>query len=240
MELNLVNTRPAFAPPQFRATPTSGYLHLGAAVAPPTGPPFVRPDARRSALLAQLAELAAEVERLDTVRRASLYRAVLVPPIGTARYDVAMLVETSAPEALADVQASVPVAKVRAALDEVATDVHVMAARCVRSLGEVDRTRQGLFLFNHFTAADPAIALPLWEHLAGWYAARTGLDNSTLLAPVEPDDYVLVNHARWDKGPLRLAVEQFARPSFHRYVRANLRAHDVVAMPVLYRLAGPR
>jgi hypothetical protein len=121
-----------------------------------------------------------------------------------------------------------------------------MAAGCVRSLGEVEQSRGGLFLFNHFAPENPGgitreAAIELWEHLAGWYVAETGLDNSTLLAPIEvgaePSDYVLVNHARWDKAPMRLAAEQFGKPSFYRYVRANLAAAGVIAMPVLYRLA---
>jgi hypothetical protein len=40
----------------------------------------------------------------------------------------------------------------------------------------------------------------VWDYLAGWYEAETGLDNSILLEPLkgEQSDYVLINHARWD------------------------------------------
>ena len=34
-----------------------------------------------------------------------------------------------------------------------------MVARNVRRIGDVDTTRQGLFLFNHFAAGDPAVML---------------------------------------------------------------------------------
>lgn len=248
MELRIVNPRPEYAPPKLVEPPTAGYLHIAASIAPPSGPPFVRPSAARTAALTRCRELAGELERLEVVHRVSVYRAVLIPPLGgdtprPARYDVAVLVEATSPDGLGQVKAAGAYERLRATLDETARVVHVLAARCVRSLGGVDRTRnRGLFLFNHFVttgAADVELATRLWEHLAGWYVTETGLDNSTLLAPTDRSgaDYVLVNHARFDKPLLKLGVEQFAKPSFHTYVRANLAAHQVVAMPVLYRLA---
>jgi len=117
-----------------------------------------------------------------------------------------------------------------------ASDVHVMAARCARSFGAIDHRSDRLFLFNHFAGSDPAVALAIWEHLAGWYVAETGLRNSTLLAPTGESDYVLVNHASWKINPARLALAQFTKPTFRSYVQANLRAHELIAMPVLYRL----
>lgn len=245
MAVQIVNPSPKFAPPAFLPPPPSGYLYLAGSVAPPTGPPFVRRDARREALLTYLGQEAAELERMPAVRRASVYRGVLVPPAPRgaphpARYDVAMLIETDSSESFDDVRASSAYRQLRDALDAAATDGHEMAARCLRCIGPVDRNRQGLFLFNHFTADDPEVATAVWEHLSGWYVAQTKLDNSTLLAPIGADEYVFVNHARWDKSPLRLAAEQFARPSFGKYVLANLRANGVVAMPVLFRLANPR
>jgi hypothetical protein len=243
MAIDSTNPTPAYDPPAFPAPPRAGYLHVAATIAPPTGPPFVRPHAARSQLLAHLTQHADELERLDAVTRVSVYRAVLVPPADRgaghqARYDVAVLVETNTPEALDDIGAEAPYQQMLAAITAAASDVHVMAARCQRYLGDVDRDAPGgLFLFNHFIADDLAATTELWEQLAGWYVRKTGLDNSILLAPIGSADYVLVNHARFDKSLLRLAAEQFLRPSFHRYVRANLRAHSTVAMPVLYRLA---
>ncbi len=104
---------------------------------------------------------------------------------------------------------------------------------------QADRGRRqdppGLFLFNHFTADDPEVAARL--ELIGWYAAETGLDNSTLLQPIGDAPYALVNHARWDHGLVRFAAHQFTKPSFLTFVRANLRANDTESMPVLYKLA---
>ena len=113
-----------------------------------------------------------------------------------------------------------------------------MAARCTKSIGDVDKSRPGgLFLFNYFVAEDTDVALELWEHLAGWYVAETGADNSTLLQPIGAAPWVFVNHARWDGGLARFAAHQFAKRSFFTFVRANLRANKTTSMPVLYRLA---
>lgn len=242
MELTIVNPRPEYAPPRFAAPPAAGYLHLAAAIAPPTGPPWVRRNRGRDSLLTRLTQLASELERLPVVTQASVYRAVLLPPTGRgagrpARYDVAVLVETTSPDILDEVRATAPFEQLLTALTAAASDLQVMAARCLRYLGPVDRSRPGLFLFNHFTADDAQVATGLWEHLAGWYVTETGLTNSTLLAPIGASDYVFVNHARWDKSLLRLAAEQFSKKTFRSYVRANLQANHVVAMPILYRLA---
>lgn len=246
MELRIVNAESRYRPPSFDEPPQSGWLYLAAAVAPPSGPPFVRRNAGRSALLARLEDLAQEAQRLAEVRQVSVYRGVLIPPAGRdvprpARFDVAVLVETTTPEVLDAVAAAAPVTGMRDALHCASSTVQVMAARCARFLGAVDRTRPGLFLFNHFTAASPdvdrATTIALWEHLAGWYVTETGLTNSTLLEPIGPSDYLLVNHARWDTGLARFAAAQFLKPTFRSYVRANLRVNQIVAMPVLYRLA---
>jgi hypothetical protein len=65
------------------------------------------------------------------------------------------------------------------------------------------------------------------------------MDNSTLLAPLEdqPSDYVVINHARWDGNLLSFMARQFTKKSFRGYMVANLDAHNVGAMPILYRLA---
>ena len=96
-----------------------------------------------------------------------------------------------------------------------------------------------MFLFNYFAGDDQGLAVELWEYLAGWYEAETGLANSTLLAPLdgEQSDYVLINHARFDGSlPLFLA-RQLPKKTFRSYMLANLKAHHIAAMPVLYRLA---
>jgi hypothetical protein len=246
MELRIVNPDPKYAPPTFLPPPQTGWLHIAATVAPPNGAPFVRSNAARSALLAQLSAIAREAQALPEVQQVSVYRAVLIAPAAAgaalpARFDVAVLVETTSPDVLDVVHNAPPIARTLAAVRSASSAVHVMTARCARFLGPVDRGRQGLFLFNHFAALGDDVGLPvalgLWEHMAAWYGTETGLTNSTLLVPAGDSDYLMVNHARWDIGLPRLAAAQFLKRSFRSYVQANLRAHHIVAMPVLYRLA---
>jgi hypothetical protein len=178
--------------------------------------------------------LARQLGRLGTVQRATVYRAIMVaPPTGyakqqathVARYDVVVLLETTSPEVLGEVQATQPCKLLVEAVTEAATDVHVMTARCPKRVGDVDKTRQGLFLFNYFVADDSSVALQLWDYLAGWYAVETGLGNSTLLEPLGDADYVFVNHARWDHSLPRFMLRQLTRPSFRSYLLANLQAN---------------
>lgn len=86
---------------------------------------------------------------------------------------------------------------------------------------------------------NPDTMLELFDYLAGWYEVETGLDNTTLLVPLEGDKsgYVAINHARWEASLPRFAWQQFSKKSFRSYVLANLRANHVGAIPVLYQLA---
>lgn len=75
-----------------------------------------------------------------------------------------------------------------------------------------------MFLFNYFVGEDPQVTLALWDYLAGWYAVETGMDNSTLLLPLEGEwsDYIIINHARWD-GLLSFMWQQMTKRSFRTY-----------------------
>jgi hypothetical protein len=234
MELTIRNPKPKYRrAPLLEATPY-GYLYIGATIDPPSRFPLVRGSARREEVLARLKELAGRLAARGDVVAATVYRARLIPPVpGGPRFDIAVLIETITPEAIEDVQGAEPYKL----LIEAAGEPQVMAARNLKRIGDVAEDRQGLFLFNHFTAADAEVAARLWEYLAGWYVAETGLDNSVLLDPIGAVPYVFVNHARWDDGLVRLLLRQFAKPSFVTYVRANLRANKTVAMPILFELA---
>jgi hypothetical protein len=248
MELDLVNADRGRGPASLVPPPRFGYLLISAAVDPPRspGPPRPRRSRRRQALLERLTALAPDVEGVDGVERVTVYRSVVVPPPQAyardharriARYDVAVLVEASSPEAIPAVEAAEPVGRLLDAVQGAADDVHVLRARCAKSLGDVDKRADGLFLFNYFVAEEPDVALALWDELAGWYRHATGLDNSTLLVPLEPDDFVMVNHARWDRPLPRVFLGQVLRPSFRSFVLANLLVNRTGAMPILLRRA---
>lgn len=247
MELTIVNPHPKYPRVGLIESPPTGYLLLAAVVEPARGPtPLPRGGPRKAALLSELKALAAGLERLETVTKATVYRAILIPPPGSdarrmatrpARYDVVTLVETTTVEVAEQVAASAEYRKLHDAITAAAREEFEMTARCLRRVGDVDKTRQGLFLFNFFVAEDPAVALDLWDHLAAWYAVETDMDNSTLLGPVGPSDYVFVNHARWDMSLPRFAAKQFGKRTFYSYVLANLHANRTAAMPILYHLA---
>ena len=250
--LRLVHPDPRYAPVALGPPSTRGYLYVGASVHPGRVP-LVLPHAERSALLVRLKELAHRLARSEAALAATVFRAVVIPPTtrispylrqqGAAvlapRFDVAVLIETESPAAARALQGTPDLTALLDAARGNARTVHVLAARNAKRFGEVDASAPGLFLFNHFVADDPQVALELWDHLAGWYATETGLDNSLLLAPLEGERsaYALVNHARWDAGPGRLLWEQLTKPTFRRFVLANLEANRVGAMPVLYRRA---
>ena len=247
MELQIVNREPRYGPVQLVDPTPLGYILIGASVAPPANfrPTILPRSEQRQQLIARLKGFARQLDQLAAVRRVTVYRAVLLPPPShqarqqaphIARYDVAVLVETDSPEVISEVQAVEPYRLLMDAVREHSHDTLVMAARCVRCVGDVDNSRQGTFLFNYFHAEDADLALRLWDYLAGWYAVETRMDNSTLLQPIGESDYTMVNHARWDSLAL-LTVRQFAKKTFWTYVLANLKANRTVAMPILYRLA---
>ena len=247
MELTIVNPHPKYPRVGLTEPPPTGYVLLAAVVEPTVGrTPFPRSSSRKADLLAELKALAAGLEQLETVTKATVYRAALIPPPGSdarrmaarpARYDVVTLIETTTVEAAGDLAASPEYQKLHDAVAAAAREEYLMTARCLRRVGDVDKSRPGLFLFNYFVAEDPTIALDLWEHLAAWYAVETGMDNSTLLGPVGPSGYVFVNHARWDMSLPRFAASQFGKRTFYSYVLANLHANGTASMPILYRLA---
>jgi hypothetical protein len=250
-QLNIVNSDARYGPIRLIEPTTLGYLHVAAEVEPPRFP-FMPPGRAKSQLLSRLSELAGQIQQLDPVARITLYDAVAIAPVRSAylkeqgpslhvpRFDVVVLIETSSPAAARDVQKTEPYRALLETLRAHAKDMHVIVARNAKRVGDVDKTRPGTFLFNYFVADDAAVMLGLWDYLAGWYAAETGLDNSTLLVPVdgERSDYLAINHARWDDSLPVVMFRQLARRSFWTYVLPNLEANRVGAMPILYRLAN--
>ncbi|MGH2370011.1 MAG: hypothetical protein ACRDI2_17675 [Chloroflexota bacterium] len=251
-ELRIVNPDPRYSKVRQIEPTTLGYLYVAATVRP--GPiPLVLPSVDRSSLLVRLKELARGLERLDAVVKATVFRALVIPPTarlnaylrerGTSvrvpRFDVVVLVETTSPEATRDVQAAPAYDALMDALRSNAEAVQVIAARNAKRIGDVDKSRQGLFLFNHFVADDASVGLALWDYLADWFAVETGLDNSILLVPLdgERSTYAFVNHARWDVSLPQFLWHQLSKKSFRSYVLANLEANRVGSLPVLYRLA---
>jgi hypothetical protein len=252
VEPRIVSPDPKYGKAKLIEPTTLGYLYVAAAFRPGRLP-YVLPNGERSNLLKDLKDLARGVEQRDDVVKASVFRAIFMPPtartssyvkqrgtsLRVANFDVMVLVQTTTPATAREVQMTPPFTALVDAIRRTTEDVRVIPSRNVRRIGNVDTTRPGLFLFNHFAADDPDVLLQLWEYLAGWYMAETGLKNSVALAPLEgvQSDYALVNWARWDVHPLRHFWQQLSKRSFWRYVPANLDANNAVSMPIYCQLA---
>ena len=195
-------------------------------------------------MLERVAEHLTAITQLEPVVRATGYRAVVIPParapkfqpdLQPPRFDVTVLVETNSPDALTDVAGSGPVTALREVLHDSATHLKEMPARCIKTIADVDKLSTGTYLFNYWAAADHATAREVFDPLAPWFQTKTGLHNSTVLQPLDDDDFAFVNHARWDVCVVTVAAHQFLRPSFHRFVRPTLTANHIQVYPALYR-----
>lgn len=226
--MQTVTTR--YPRPQFAEPLPHEYLYAGLTVDPPTHAPFVRSSRKRDGVLAQCRSLIRELTAVDGVVDATVFEAVLIPPLqGVPRLDVTLLTQATTPETLAQVQS----------LDlwqQLGADF-VMAARNTRRIGDTERTRSATFLFNHFTADDAAGAVKAWEDLAGWYTVKMGTDNATLLQPTSAAPYAFINYVRLPHGAARFMLAQLSKPSFHTYVRRTLRDNGMVALPLLCKPA---
>ena len=96
-----------------------------------------------------------------------------------------LLIQTKSPADNQSVQASPVYRAAVEAFRRRAETICVIEANKTRRSADVETTRPGLFLFNHFAADDPDVMVDLWEDLAGWYTVETGLDNSVALMPID-------------------------------------------------------
>lgn len=226
-----------------------GYLLTGAVVDRRLPFGFFRESARKKQLLTKLRECAAALRAAPGVRAVTLYKALLVPPgrgrflkqrpkAHIARYDVVVLLEANSPDAARAVRASADWTALQSGMETASDDVYDIAAGNVKRIGAVDRSRDGVFLFNFFFADNLEQNLAVWEYTAGWFEDQTGLHNSTVLLPEpgEREDYTIINHCRWD-SLWNILPSLLLKPSFRGYVLAHFEANATAAIPILYRLA---
>lgn len=193
---------------------------------PPAKLPFVGRSDRRGRVIERCRSYTATTERQEGVVTATVYETQVIPPLpGIPRYDILMLIRARTPERLAEI---------RADLQELEPDF-VMTAQNTRRIGDTGRNPAETFLFNHFTAAVPEVALEGFDQVAGWFPDKLGVDNATLLQPVDQatSPYVFVNYVRVPNGARRFLLAMLTRPSFHTHVRRILRERDMTALPLL-------
>jgi hypothetical protein len=250
-ELSIVNADARYGRATLIEPSTCGYLYVGARVGSGASP-VVLPDRKRDRLLATLRHLIQRIRTQADVRRAMVFRAIVRPPtarfnsylqsLGSAApkadFDILVLVETESVASARDLRGSAVGSALLEAVQSEAESVHVMLARNGKRIADVDATRGGLFLFNHFAAADREVMLELWDHLAGWYGVETGLDNSVALMPVDEGSspFHIVNWARWQQRPILHFWHQLSKPSFWNYVTPNLEVNRAASMPIYCRL----
>lgn len=248
---------PRYARATFISPSPFGYIQIAAEVdheAVPSNPqqaadlsaPSLSP--KRQQLIAESKEKLKTIQNRSDVVKATIFEAIMIPPGSVeeggqaaarrARNDLAILIETDSPESAVALQESEEFKSLLESLKEHTSFLHVMTAKNVRRISDVDKSKQGVFLFNYFLG-DPSNSDRLvntWEYTAGWFTQESDLHNSTLLKPLDgqPSSYVAINNARWDS--LAPVLQGLRQPSFKDYVMANVAAEGAVAMPV-YRLA---
>lgn len=250
MELELVNANPKYSKSHLIEPSTLGYIHIGIDFEARAKPgPIIRKSGSKKEFIRKLKDHARVLAARDDVERATVFRAIAFMPAGKyteehqevppARFDVVLLIETKSIDAIQSVEASDEYVTMMREIESQARRVKVHEARNLKRVADVDKTRQGTFVFNHLIGDDPEVVLENWEWMGGWYAVETGLDNSTLLRPLDPEsaDYVAINNARWNMSLPRLVFKQVSKKSFWNYVQANLDAHKIGAWPVFYKLA---
>lgn len=209
---------------------------------------FIESRAKKR-LIADLKRLLDRLRTDERVEDAALFKAALIPPgrgaylrsrpdAHVARFDVALIVRTESPAAAADLVGAEAFRLIEDTMRAAARHIYRMVGENLRRIGDVDHTRDGIFLINYFLAAEEAQNLAVWEYTAGWFQDQTGLDNSELLRPLRQEgaNYTIINHCRWD-GATDIVPSLLFKPSFRSYVLKHFEANRTAAIPVLYRLA---
>ena len=228
-ELNVVNSHLQFPKVSLIEPASSRFIHIAAEI--DRRPAFLPSSEGKRRLIAQCKQLCARLQKEPGVTSAVVFRALIIPPgrgelakrradrVHIARFDFSVLIESETDEAMDRVQSHSAYKEMIQAVAQAASYVHSIVATNTRRIGPVDHTHQGVFLFNYFFADSVAQNLAVWDYTAGWFAAETGLDNSTVLLPIEPSasKYSVINHCRWNRLRDILPSLIFKR-SFHSYV----------------------
>lgn len=228
-------------------TTDSGYIHVAAEV--DRRLPFLPASRAKRTLLRVCKRLCESLEQREDVKSAVTFKALLIPPgrgefleqrpsVHVARFDVALLIETTDVAAARTLRQKDIFAELEERVRRASRHVHIITASNAKRIGPVDHERNGVFLFNYFYADDTDQNLAVWEYTAGWFEQETGLDNSTLLLPTEGEEseYSIINHCRWDHL-WDIVPSLLFKSSFRSYVLDNFKTNRTAAMPILYSLA---
>jgi hypothetical protein len=226
------------------------YLQIAAEVDQSILPVFFTTSDKKKRLLKLCKQFCEAIEPTKEIVSAVVFKARIIPPgrgkfvdhlenkVHIARFDVAILIESTTLEGLEGIRNSGEFRRLYAEIEKASTFTHMILATNAKQINPVDHHTQGVFLFNYFYADSVKQNLDIWEYTAGWFQQETGLDNSTVLLPMDPQKsaYAIINHCRWN-GLADILPSLIFKRSFKTYVLDNFFANHVAAMPVLYRLA---
>ena len=176
MELHLVSPDARYSKVRLIEPAPLGYLHVAAEVRTPKRPGPVLLSRERSQLVGALKVLGRQLEQVPGVQKVTVYeaiafglpsayvrqRATLIQP---ARFDVVVLAETDSPDVTRNVRGSTEYQALVDHLIAGSQRVHAIAARNIKRVGDVDKSRLGTFLFNYFVGEDPQV---VWSFGTTW------------------------------------------------------------------------
>ncbi len=214
---------------------------------------FSSNSAEKNALLSELKQLCKELKSsFDIINRADVFDAFIIPPgtkegrrlieeknydVHIALFDIVVLIECQSVNDALIVRASQEVEKLLNLLNRKSSYTNVMTYKNAARIDEVSKDTNGVFLFNFFYSEDTRTLLDVWHYTAGWWTEKANLTNSTPLQPVsEGALYNLINHCRWEKL-MDVLPSLLFKPSMKHFVLKNFTENNIVAMPILYRLA---
>lgn len=161
---------------------------------------------KTSSLLDEMKPILRDLKREQNVLNVNIFESIF----SSAPFNIVILIESQSVKDALILQSN---AKFNVLRKNIAPDHSVnfcLVAANMRRIGDVDRSKQGIFIFNFYKASrfgylTDEIEKDIlgWEKDARWFQ-QAGLDNSLLLAPVDgwDSEYTIVNHARWNQGGL--------------------------------------
>lgn len=236
-KVSLINPTPNF------------YLHIAAEIDHSIFPFFLYMSKKKKQIIHDAKKWCENLKEDNDIVSAVVFKATIIPPgkgklllerpnkVQIAKYDFAILIESTTHDKLENIKQSAEYVNIEQMIKKKSKFYHVTTATNVKQINSVDHKKHGVFLFNYFFADNLQQNLDIWEYTAGWFQQETGLDNSTVLLPTQPESskYTIINHCRWNKMSDILPSLIF-KNSFHSYVLENFYVNKVAAMPVLYKI----
>lgn len=227
----------------------SSYIHIAAEIDKKHTPFFITTSSKKKKLIKECEICCNELNQIKGVIEISLFKATIIPPgmgeyvkenlnkIHLAKFDFVILIEVTSEKICSEIKDHSVYKTMLNEIDKVSSYSQVMTASNIKRIGNVNHKKQGVFLFNYFSAENTEQNLLVWEYTAGWFEKETELDNSTLLFPLNEDKttYSIINHCRWDKY-IDILPDLIFKKTFKKYVLDNFYANHVGAQPILYKV----